>query len=249
MTLSDRAPLGAALAVLLTLITLTGPLSPVLMTGLLCLLTLMVAAGWPSLLELSSPRGTSAVVLVMGVLASLAALFSPGDGDPLWYLVVICAVGVFASFVHQMLRPRRDGLSASLTGTVAGTMLTALGSTWLLAQASAEAEGKAGLLTLCAASLAVALLLTTLSIKRAFRLVAGAVVAAGIATALTSVLTTWDWWQGTLLGAVVAVGGGGVHILLDSGLASEEPLPALATAAAPVLTVGVVALLVLVLPI
>jgi hypothetical protein len=79
--------------------------------------------------------------------------------------------------------------------------------------------------------------------------VAGAVVAAGIATALTSVLTTWDWWQGTLLGAVVAVGGGGVHILLDSGLASEEPLPALATAAAPVLTVGVVALLVLVLPI
>ena len=107
MTVPERAPLGAALALLLAVVSLTGPLSPVLMAVAVGLLALLIGLAWPSLLELPSPGGTRAVVAGTGILGALVTVLVPERFTPLSGVVMVCAIGVFASFAHQMLRSER----------------------------------------------------------------------------------------------------------------------------------------------
>ena len=63
MPAPERAPLGAALALLMAVVSLTGSVSPVLMAVAVALLSLLIGIAWPALLELPSPAGTRAVVV------------------------------------------------------------------------------------------------------------------------------------------------------------------------------------------
>jgi iron complex transport system permease protein len=245
MTASERAPLGAVLAVLLSLVTLTGAASVPLMAALMCLLALLVGIGWPDLLELPSALGSRIVVVGTGMIAALLSLRTAHTGEPLWSVVVACALGIFAAFVHQMLRPRRDELSASLTGTVGGVMLTGISATWVVAQASAVTTAQVGVLAAEGAGLAITLLVTALGMPRMPRLLLAIVASAVATSAMMHTMSGAAWPVGLLVGAVIAVGASGVHLLLGSVLTAREPLPSLAVAAAPVSTVGVVALLTL----
>jgi hypothetical protein len=82
---------------------------------------LVVAWGWPRLLNSSSPRGTTAVVALASVGTAAAVLASGGD-PYLRYVPVAVAGSVLAMFLHQLLR--RDGrprLTQSLA-TTAGAL-------------------------------------------------------------------------------------------------------------------------------
>lgn len=246
MTAPERAPLGAALALLLTVITLTGHLSPLLMAIAVALVGLMVGLPWPALLELPSPLGTRIVVSAAGAASSLITVLAPERISPVTGILIVCAGGVLASFIHQMCRPVRDGLTASLTGTVAGVFVTSLGASWVIAQSQVQVEGMSWLVTAVAAGLAATLLIDATPLPTVVRFVLAVLAGAGTCLALTTQLGGLDGLDllpGVVLGLVVAVGASCTHLLLGSTLVSRRPGPTLAVAAGPVATVGVVALL------
>lgn len=243
MTASERAPLGAALAILLALVSLTGAPSAWLMAALTGLLSLLIGIGWPGLLELPSPRGTRIVVAGTGILAAALTLWTAQGENPLWGVVVATALGIFGAFVHQMLRREREHLAASLSGTIAGVMLTGISATWVLAQHEARTGDQVLLLAVAGACLAVALLITATGLPRIGRLLLAVLASAGATTLLLPVATAVPWHLALVLGLLLSIGAGGAHLLLGSALSAKEPHPSLAVAAAPVATIGVVALL------
>lgn len=247
MTVPERAPLGAALALLLAVVSLTGPLSPLLMAVSLALLALLIGIAWPGLLELPSPGGTRLVVAGTGVLGALVTVLSPERISPISGIVMVCATGVFASFVHQMARTQRRDLTASLTGTVAGVFVAAIAACWIIAQSAAVAAGETGVVTSIAAGLAGTLLLNATALPSLPRFVLSALAGVGVTTVLAVSLAGLDPVLAAVVGLVTAIGASCAHLLTGSSLVAKEPLPSLAVAAVPVATVGVVAHLVVVL--
>lgn len=241
MTAPERAPLGAALALLLALVSLTGPLSPVLMAIAIGLLGLLIGIAWPDLLELPAAAGTRVVVAGTGIGGALLAVLAPERLSPVPAIVMLCAVGVFASFVQQMLRRERRDLTASLTGTVAGVFLAGIAATWVIAQADGFALGGTEVVTAVAAGLAATLLLDSTPLPALPRFVlsvlAGAVLTGVLAVSLASLALP----IAALLGAATAIGASSAHLLVGSSLVAHEPVPSLAVAAVPVATVGVLA--------
>ncbi|GAA1289095.1 hypothetical protein CIK81_15820 [Brachybacterium sp. JB7] len=241
MTAPERAPLGAALALLLALVSLTGSLSPVLMAICVGVLALLVGVAWPSLLELPSPRGTAIVISAVGIVGAALAVLTPERFTPMSGVVMVCAVGVFASFVQQMLRPERRDLTASLTGTVAGVFVSGTAACWALAQTEAVATGRSAVIAALALGLATTLLLNATPlpfwVRLALSFAAGTAVTAALAIALAGVALPFA----IAVGVLVAVGSTCAQLLVGSSLVAKEPLPSLAVGAVPVATVGVVA--------
>ncbi|MDO5662068.1 MAG: hypothetical protein Q4G40_05190 [Brachybacterium sp.] len=241
-----RAPLGAAIALLLALSSLGGPLGTILVALVAAGVALLVASGWPDLLELPSARGTRLVIGLTGIAGVGVALWSPGEIIPLQGVAMVGVLGLFLSFGQQMARPRRTALTLSLTGTVAGALLTALSASWV--QAQAEAAGAAApVVTASALALTAALLLLALPLPVRWRSSLAILAAAAVCPTVMSVLPldvlgTSTVLAGLVLGAMIGIAAAAAHTLLDSQLVAEEPLPSLALAGAPVATVGVIAL-------
>lgn len=241
MSAPERAPLGAALALLLSVVSLTGALSPVLMAGSIGLLSVLLAIAWPELLELPSPVGTRVVVAASGIGGATLALLAGQDISAMSAIVMVCACGVLASFVHQMLRRSRHQLTASLTGTVAGVFIAVLAACWVLAQAQAVADGTTGLITALTAGLAAALLLNTLPVHALPRLILAVAAGTAVTVLVASSLTGLGLLLPLAIGLVVSISANSAQLLLGSSLVSTEPVPSLAPAAGSVATVGVVA--------
>ncbi len=108
-------------------------------------IVVLLAWGWPSLLDLPSPRGTTSVLAVAGTASAVAV--SRTQAEPrLEWLALALAGGVVAEFVHQLLR--RDGrprLVESVSGTVAGVVV--LGSGAAVLGLPRTPAGAAGVLT------------------------------------------------------------------------------------------------------
>ncbi|MDD9205002.1 hypothetical protein PU560_00815, partial [Georgenia sp. 10Sc9-8] len=73
--------------------------APLALAGVLLVVAVLFAVGWPRLIELPTTRGP-AVVVVLAVLASLSAVLLDGTGA----VAVVAGLAVVAAFVHQMLR-------------------------------------------------------------------------------------------------------------------------------------------------
>lgn len=132
----------------------TGPLmaATILAAGVL-------AFGWPALLALPSPRGTTAVVAVGGAMCVAAVGFTH-DEPLLQWLSLAVAGSVVAEFVHQLAR--RDGrprVVESSTGALVAVALIASLST--LVALPRTASGAAGV-TVTVLPVAVALALALL---------------------------------------------------------------------------------------
>ncbi|MGP9538543.1 hypothetical protein ACT3SP_11055 [Brachybacterium sp. AOP43-C2-M15] len=247
MTVPERAPLGAALALLLAVVSLTGPLSPVLMAMAVALMVLLLGIAWPDLLELPSPVGTRVVVVGTGLIGALLTVLGPERFTALSGVVMVCATGVFAAFVHQMIRAERRELTESLTGTVAGVFVTGIAACWVLAQTGAVAAGSTGVVTAVAAGLAATLLLNSTPLPSLPRFAVSALAGLAVTAALAAALAGLWWPVAAAVGLVTAIGASCAHLLTGSSLVAKEPVPSLAVAAVPVATVGVVAHLVVVL--
>ncbi|GAB2540147.1 hypothetical protein [Brachybacterium huguangmaarense] len=237
-----RAPLGAALAVLVALSVLAA--SPLLVAVVTCGIVVMVAMGWPELLELPSRRGTRAVMVLTGIAGVAMALWSPGSFSPVEGIATVAALGVFASFVHQMLRPDRSDLTASLTGTASGALLTGLSACWVQASALIATDAaQRSELAACAVILAVVLALLAPPLHPVVTSSVAVLAAIGTAAVLLPAAGT-ALLPSLVAGAVIGAGTAATHRLLSSLLLAREPVPSLTVAAAPVATAGVVVLLV-----
>lgn len=247
MTAPERAPLGAALALLLTLIALTGSASPALMAIAVGALALLAAIGWPNLLELPSALGTRIVIAVVGIVGATVAVSAPERFTPVSGIVMVCAVGVFAAFVQQMLRADRRDLTSSLTGTVAGVFLSGTAACWVIAQVEAVQLGRESLVASITAGLAATLLLNIAPLPSRVRFVLSLVAGTGITALLATSLTGIALPIALGAGLLTAIGAGCSQLLVGSSLVAKEPLPSLAVGAVPVATIGVVAHLAVIL--
>ncbi len=206
------------------------------------LLVVVLAWGWPALLDLPSPRGTTSVVALSGALSAVAV--SRADAEPrLQWLALALAGGVVAEFVHQLLR--RDGrprLVEAVSGTTAGVVV--LGSSAAVLALPATPAGAAGVLT-WAAAVTAALVLTVLPLPGRLALPLGVVLGALLGGLLGGLLADGTIVSGLLCGGVAAAIALMVHRLL-------VPLPTagrapgwLALSVAPLATSGMAAYVVL----
>lgn len=246
MATPERAPLGAAIAVVIALVTLTGPLMTPLMIGITALLVLLVALGWAVLLELSTPRSSAVVILMIGWLALASVVVTANAFAPLHVLAMCGAVGLVTAFLQQMVRRHRVRLTASLTGTVSGMLVALVSSTWLIAAMDAAAVGLVPVVTSASAGLALALLAFAAPLPDALRapfgIVAGTAAVVAVGMSLTAATPTVLAALGAL-GLVVTLSAAAAHRLLGSLLRARAPLAALAVAATPLATAGVVVLI------
>lgn len=112
---------------------------------------LLLAQGWPRLLNLPSPVGVTAVLSASAVGVAVAAWV--GDRTDLRWVSVVTAVTLIVSFLHQLLR--RDGrerLVDTVSGTALGAGLLAGGAGYVAA--AHHADG-AALLAICTAAITV----------------------------------------------------------------------------------------------
>lgn len=243
MTTPERAPLGAALALLFSVVALTGALSPVLMAVAVALLGAIIGIGWPRLLELPSRLGTMLIVGGSGIASALLVVWRPERLDPVTAILIVCALGVLASFIHQMLRRSRHDLTSSLAGTVAGVFVTGFAACWVLAQAEASAPAQSGLIAAIGIGLSASLLVDAAPLPSRLRFGVSVLLGAAITGALAMRLADVALLPAALVGAVVAIGASCTHLLLGSSLVGREPAPSFVVSAGPVATVGVVAML------
>ncbi|SLN00940.1 hypothetical protein FM103_08650 [Corynebacterium xerosis] len=247
MTAPERAPLSAALALLLALVSLTGPASPVLMSVAVGAIALLAGIGWPNLLELPSALGTRIVIATVGIAGAAVAVSASERFTPVSGILMVCAIGVFAAFVQQMLRADRRELTASLTGTVAGVFLTGTAACWVIAQVEAVQLGREGLVASITAGLAATLLLNIAPLPTTLRFVVALAAGTGITALLATSLTGIALPIAISAGLLTAIGAACTQLLVGSSLVAKEPLPSLAVGAVPVATIGVVAHLAVIL--
>ena len=89
---------------------------------------LVLACGWPILLDLPRPPGSSAVLLVGVVGIGLVTFLAERSGGLRW-LVTALAVSLIATFLHELLRTDgRRSLVTSIAGTVFGLAVLAVGA-------------------------------------------------------------------------------------------------------------------------
>lgn len=162
---------------------------------------LALAWGWPLLLNLPRPTGSSLVLAAACVGMAGVVVFS-GDDDGMQALSVVLAVGLVMAFLHQLVRTDgRAELTASLAGVALGLVLLASGM--LCAGAASYDQGDA--------AVAVALGAAVLG------LFADAVLPAKHAV-------EWSWPASVLLGVVAGLvvglvdGNLSLNILLLTGL-------------------------------
>lgn len=117
----------AATIAFASLVALTGYASPSFVALAVALGGLVLAWGWPALLSLPSPRGSSAVLAVGTVLMAAAVILTRDDPFLRW-LPAAMAVAVVVAFLHQLMR--RDGrprLTESVAATVSGLAIISSG--------------------------------------------------------------------------------------------------------------------------
>lgn len=146
---------------------------------------LVFAAGWPALLALPSPRGTT-VVLVLGGALSVLAVGLDRDEPLLQWLALALAGSVVAEITHQLAR--RDGrprLVESTSGALTGvTVLASMSAVTALPRTSTGAAG----VVLVVAPVTVALVVQLVALPVRLTALAGVVAAALVGGALGGLL-------------------------------------------------------------
>lgn len=122
------------------------------------LVLLVLAAGWPYVLDVPAKKTLSAVILVAGVGAAAGAALEQAGPMMNWFPPAV-ALGVMAVFLVQLVRGTGQFLRLESTlGASAGVVLAASGSGWVAADRLAGNAANSGMMLVTGISLAVALL-------------------------------------------------------------------------------------------
>ncbi|MGP7959551.1 hypothetical protein ACTVCO_01910 [Sanguibacter sp. A247] len=237
MSRSTRAVTTAVAATLLAAASFLGPVGVV---AAVAVLVLVLAVGWPRLLGAPWPAGTMTVLALAGAGAITAVTI--GDGT-LSALPLVVACGLVLAFLGEM--QRRDGrthLVESLTGSVAGVVVTVCGAGWL---AVVEHDGGLNLVVVCAGALAAASVAAVFAPWKGWTSVAVAVAAgAAVGTAIAALVPATSVGAGAIIGAFAGVLAASLHVLLEKLPASSSRMGGAASAVVPIMVLGVVAYIV-----
>src|SRR5690625_4332901 len=127
-------------AVVATILALASYFSLAALVGVVFVLVMAVAVGWPWLIALPTPR-TSSVVLALCGFGSVTAVMIMDVEPLLKWLPAALGGAVIIAFVHQLLR--RDGrprLVEAVAGMVAGMLVLASAAGWVAAARTAGGE-------------------------------------------------------------------------------------------------------------
>jgi hypothetical protein len=250
MQASTRAVLTALLAALVALAALAQEvpgLEGVHETAVIvaaAVLALVLAVGWPVLLRLPNPLGSTVVIAIGGVGAVLTVTATHG-GDVLRQLPVVVALAILLAFVNELARQDgRHRLVDSVSGTVTGVLVATAAAGWV---ASARMPGGRYLVVAGAVSLAFAAFVSFVAgisaISHREWAAASATTATGMIAGAAAAAVVPD--TAPLVGAFLGLGTGMLVAALD---ALFHRLPALrkrlASMAAVVLPVAVSGILV-----
>jgi len=173
------------IAVVATILALASYLSLAALVGVVFVLVMAVAIGWPWLINLPTPRTSSLVLALCGFGAVVAVVIM--NVEPLLkWLPAALAGAVVVVFLQQLLR--RDGrprLTEAVAGMVAGMLVLASAAGWVAAVRTAGAESL---------------------------VVASAVGLAGASAA--AALPVRGWFGGLLTLAAGSLAGGGVGMVM-----------------------------------
>jgi hypothetical protein len=219
------------------LLALTAAAGPWLLLAAVVVVVAGVAAGWPALLALPSPRGTAVLVGLTGVAAAAAVALPPAaDTDPpLRWLPAVAALGIVGTFVHQLLR--RDGrprLVESVSGAVSGQVLVVLAAGWL----AVPERGATGVLPVGAAALAVAAAACALPWPARLRQGVAVVAGTGVAALVAGVLPQVTAIPAAMVGFALAGALSAFDRLLPAQPSARTPPALWAVAAAPLAAGG-----------
>ncbi|PID53833.1 MAG: hypothetical protein CSB46_05910 [Micrococcales bacterium] len=213
---------SAAIAALISVASLAGPAGVMLVA---LALVILLAAGWPQLLRLAAPAGSSVVVGACGAAAvlvvGLTAQRSLSWAHNLTWLTPVLAMSVIAAFLHQLTRTDgRAHLVESVTGVVSGIMVAAMAAGW--AATAARPGGSAVMLAVTCPMTVVALVLALAAPGRGRRWVTplvgvlGAVCGAVLGSGTPHVGLAYGSLAGLLVGLAASYGcaGGAIAYLI-----------------------------------
>ncbi|WP_458117182.1 hypothetical protein [Arthrobacter sp. D2-10] len=126
----------AALVAAVALIAVVGAsyASLAVTAGVVVVLILVAAIGWPSVLGVPARKSQSAAIAISALAACAAAYLSP-SGTALTWLPVAVALGVGAVFLIQLVRGTGQSLRLESTlGASSGVLIIALGAGWIAAE-------------------------------------------------------------------------------------------------------------------
>lgn len=213
-------------------------ISPAASMGVVGVLILVAAVGWPHILGVPARKSQSTVIALSALGATAAALFTPVNqvmvGMPL-----AVALGIGAVFLIQLIRG--TGQSHRLESTLGagvGVLMMTLGSGWVAAERLAVNSGDSGLMLVTGISLLIALGAALLPWPDRIVAPLGVVLAALAGPLGAILLTDVPPIPAAVIGAVCGAVVVSARRLL---LARETPLnvlAALAAGVAPILAVG-----------
>ena len=234
MSVPTRAVLTAVVAALLALAAWLGEVPLVVLTGLLAL---VVAVGWPPLVDAPARRG-AAVLIALGGLGGLVAVVLTSGEPFLRNVPEVLAGSVLLAFVHELVR--RDGrerLVESVAGVVSGILVATSAAGWVGAM---RTDGGTSLVVTGAVALAVVSAVSAAPLLGWLGALVTAAAGVGAGAAAAAGLPDVATLPGALVGLAVGVLVATLHRLFD-GLATARPRrPAAAAAVLPVAVTGVV---------
>jgi hypothetical protein len=222
------------------LVALTGYASPQFVAVAVALGGFVLAWGWPVLLGLPSPRGTT-WVLGLGTVLTCAAVVATTSDPFLQWVPAALAAAVVIAFLHQLLR--RDGrprLAESVSASVTGLAVVAAGAA--MAPLPRVLHGDHALAAAMAALALSALCdpLVSMRWSRRWALFIAMLLGAGAAVAVSVPAAHPGMWPAALMGLLVAAVGHAARRIVAVLPAAGTPRAQLAAAAASSLLVGAV---------
>jgi hypothetical protein len=199
-------------------------------------LALVVAVGWPTVVDAPARRGAS-VVIALGALGSLTAVALTAGEPFLRELPEVLAVAVLLAFVHELVR--RDGrerLVESVAGAASGVVVAGCVAGWV---AAGRTTGGASLVVTGALALAVGSAMSALHLTGWLAATLTIVSAAGAGAGAGELLPFVDAFSGGLIGLAVGILVATLHRLFDRLRTMRTRWAALAGAVLPVTVTGI----------
>ncbi len=233
MSVPTRAVLTAVVAALVAVAASVGE-AP--LVGLAAVLALLVALGWPSLVDAPARRG-AAVVVGLGGLGGVVAV-TLTSGEPfLRELPEVLALSVLVAFVHELVR--RDGrerLVESVAGVVSGVVVATAVAGWI---AAGRTDGGTSVVVTGAVALAVGAAVSGVPLTGWAGVLLTVVVTAGAGAGAGRLLRDVDPVDGSVIGLAVGLLVAALRRLFDRLPSLGRRTAALAGAVLPVTVTGV----------
>jgi len=204
-----RAVLTTAAAIVLAAAAYVDPWAHV---GVVALLVLVVAFGWPVILDLPARAGSRFVIALAGLGALAAITFT--EGEPfLRELPPVVALAILLAFVNELVRTDgRVRMVESLAGTVSGVLVVVAAAGWI---ASSKTVGATSLVVVAAIALAVGTATSAVPFSPWLGLTVAVASSAAVGFGLAFVLPDVTPIAGALIGLAVGILGATVREAFD----------------------------------